>query len=538
MNSIHNKISVFEELPEPVIGTILDQLNKITGSKGIINTADIPVIKRYANSLACTSKTMAAKVTHPEATYLFLESLSAKYGKPCEEFAVILNTVGCRRWLWNYIKVNGDDKAYQVIQDIYELASDALNEARNAGLNFNYTEGCIKWPSPNPFYHQTKQGFVLNIDGAPNFVSTPFGEIIIYGGIDSGFASFYLAEIFIKQLNAVFHNLRLGGGEDNKGENYELAVSLEKDKDTLRKNYQKEMKIITEEELACRKGTQNLIVNSLHGNSASYIIREVKGKKVPDVIWREAGSRRSYELINRIWEMLEAKRKGGDPIAIKINHNGVIKLSKDCNKPIFNNISEVSAWAIELVEKLERQPFFKGEIWLDLPIKLLALNDGNERLIEILNNAVETLLDKGTNRYIHTFGYNRNDDRYLYELNLGCGIEMRIFDDHKTCDLNTLKKAYDQVLENIGHNWMRAAVKDYPDVLHIHTESEEDYVLFIKENWVRRADMLITCLAGPLGLSETIHCHADMNKPLGSIIYLWIKKDCLDKVMAALNITL
>ena len=534
MNSINDKISIFESLPELVIGTILDQLNKITGSKGFINEADIPVIKRYANSLVCTSKTMAAKATHPEATYLFLESLSAKYGKPPEEFAAILNTVGCRRWLWNYIKVIGDDKNYQVIQDIYELASDVLKEAKNAGIHFDYSEGRKGWPSPNPFYYQTKQGFVLKLDWAPNAISTPFGEIKIYGGGSSScFAPLSVAEIFIKRLNGVFEYLSLPRDSYRyQGEMYEIHSS---ETDTIRKIDKNEIKKLNEDQLANKKGTQNLIVNTMCGNLASYNIREVKGKKVPDVIWHDSEkSKRSYELINRIWKMLEDNREGKDPIAIKIKDKEVIKPSKKRERTLFKNISEVSTWAIELVEKLERQPIFKGETWLDVPTKLLVFEDGNEQLVERLNFAAKEFLGKNNGWHINTFGYG-NNNRSLNGKNLGLGIELWIYEGFESCDVNTLKGAYDLVLKSIGQNWVRSELKDYPAILH--TQSEEDYILFVKkDNLVPMEDMLMSCLANPLGLTKSIHCYSDWIGKASSSIYLWIKKDCLDKALAALNI--
>ena len=69
-------------------------------------------------------------------TRIFLKSLSEKYEGSSEHFVALLDTIGARAQLWDYIKKNGDDKTYQVIQEIYELASDVLKEAKDAGLRF------------------------------------------------------------------------------------------------------------------------------------------------------------------------------------------------------------------------------------------------------------------------------------------------------------------------------------------------------------------------------------------------------------------
>lgn len=534
MNPLNKQPTIFETLPARVIGCILDQLNQITGSKGIVNQADIPVAMRFARNLACTSKRMATNVNHPDATNIFLKSLSDKYGEPPEHFAALLNTIGARKWLWNYIKENGDDKAYLVIQDIYKLASDVLKEAKTAGLTFEYSEGCNGWPKPNPYYYQTKQGFVLYNDWAPSHLATPFGQIKIYGGgMSSGNSPLSAVEVFIRRLNAVFEHVAFGGslGSSDKGKTYEITVFS--GSDTIRKISPEEMKQISEEELASKRGTQNLIVNTQCGNGSIYKIRGVKGKEVPDVIWYDSRkSIRSYELINRIWEMLEANRLGKDPIPQQIQHKEAATKS-DIEKPLFTNISEVSQWAIELATKLEQQPIFPGETWIRDETKLLVLERYRDaRVIEILNAAASQFLEKGSEWIIHTFGCG-NNRRSLNGKDLGDGIELWIYENHTPCDFATLKIAYDSVIKSISQNWIKSELKDHPAILH--TKSEEDYVLFIKkENIIHEEDVLIRCLADQLSLSKSISCHSYWKDKSSSIMYLWIRKDSLEKTLEAL----
>jgi hypothetical protein len=537
MTPLNHQTALFELVPVDIIGNILDQLNRVTGSKGIINDADLPVVMRYARSLACTSKTMASNVHHPDVTDLFLESLSHKYGESNEHLAALLNTTGARQWIWNYIKKKGDDKAYQVIQEIYELASDVLKEAKHAGLKFEYSEGRKGWPGPNPLYYQTKQGFALYIDHSPSHLATPFGQITIYGdGVSSGNSLLSITEVFIRRLNAVFqhmvgtNSLGIGGNEQI----YEIAASS--GQDTIRKISEKEIKQISIEELRNKTGTQNLITTKQYGNCTVYTIREVKGKKAPDLIVHDAkNSIRSIELITRIWEMLEANRLGQDPIAKKIEPQQVVSRSESVKNTLFNNISEISQWGIEWVIKLEQQDLFSGKTWITDKTKVLVMKHYNDaRIIEILNSAAKQFLDKGSERSIHSFGYG-NNCRFLNKKDLGHGIELWIREQSIPCDIHILKSAYDSVIKSMGQNWVRSELKNYPAILH--TESEEDYILFVKqEKIVYEEDVFIRFLADPLDLSQSISCYGSWTDKSVSGIYLWIKKSHVEKTLAALNI--
>ena len=502
MTPLHHQTTIFELLPPDIVGYILHQLNQVTGSEGIINQADIPVVMRYARSLVCTSKRMAANINHSHVTHIFLKSLSEKYEGSSEHFAALLDTIGARVQLWNYIKENGDDKTYQVIQEIYELASDVLKEAKSAGLGFEYSEGRRECPMPSPLYSQTKQGFVLYNDGAPSHLATPFGHIIIYGGgISSKNAPLSIAEVFIRRLNAVFECVAWMGDLDRRGQGQFFEIAAPSGSDTIRKISNKEKKQISEEELESRKGTQNLILNSLCGNYGSYKIREVKGKKVPDVIWHDPEkARRSCTLIQGIWEMLRVNRLGQDPIAKKINCEEVVAKSKDV-KILFNNSSEISQWGIEQVAKLEQQPpIFSNKKWMRHIRKVLLLEHYNDPyVIEVLNGTANRFLYKGSEWPIHAFN-SFNDHQSLNREDLGSGIALWVCEKTTLCDLSTLKSAYDSVIESIGQNWVESKLKDYPGILS--TQSEEDYVLFIKKKSFYEEDVLIRGLVKLLGLSR------------------------------------
>jgi hypothetical protein len=530
MNSLNNQITPFERLPCSMIGSILDQLNKETGSKGIRNESDIPVIMKYVCNLACTSKQMAAKVNNLNTIHIFLKSLSDKYEKSCEHFAALLNTPGARKWLWNYIQKNGDDKSYQVIQDIYELASDVLKEAEQIGLTF---ERFVKRESrPSPCVYQTQQGFALHIGSSFHYIATPFGKIEVYEGPLfsksnelSWIFDLSVTEALIKRLNAVFERHT----HNTKCEIFEVESFSG---DALRKINQEEIKKINVEELENRKGTQNLMVTRANrwANLLFYNIRTVKGSSMPDVIYcNSVESMRSYKLIDRIWEMLEMNQLGIDPIKNKKVHEKTIKQPTVTQEPLFKNISEVSQWGLELVNKLMQQSISPESGWHCMVYKRLVLKDYQEALLlEILNIATEEILENDTSWPIYTF--------YSDHIPPFRGIELRLREENKPCDLITLGKAYDLAIKNVSQNWIQSELRYYPDILH--RQSEEEYVLFVKKNNKSgfQEDELVTFLAFGLSLSEFIHCRSDWKKDTSSGTYMWIKKDKLEKVLGSLNI--
>lgn len=305
MNSINTQLSPFETLPLGVIGNVLHQLNQVTGKNSFSNETNIPIIFKYATNLAGVSKRMATNINDQEALYIFLESLSNMFGESkAANFPVNINTKASQDWLWSYIQRNGDAESYRAIQDIYELASNVLIEAKNSGLCFRISDGRKTWPRPNPLFSQTKQGFALDIEIAPEGLWTPFGKITLYSGYlrDDGLS---ISELFIKKLNAEFVNI---GVCKYRNSFYELQSS---ESDIIREIKVSDMKIISEEEVNTKKGTSNFIFDTSPFARSLYKIRGVKGRKLPEIVPYDVGDfMRSSYLIQKIWDMLEANRFG------------------------------------------------------------------------------------------------------------------------------------------------------------------------------------------------------------------------------------
>ncbi len=287
-----------EQLPAGIIGNILHQLNR---QSNVISRAGISAVMRCVRSLACTSKRMNLMVNHSQAVCMFLNSLAEKYRQPPENFAAVLNTKGASKWLWEYIQTNGDAQSYQAIQDIYDLAAEVLNEVQEENLHCNYY---VARKGPDPFIYQTKQGFMLYIDKVPCYIATPFGQIEIYNGQSDGYLPFSISEVFIKKLEATFACNTLG-------KDGECAFEVFTQSNKIRKITKDDIKQISKEELEKKEGAQNVIVYGFQ--FARYNIKEIKRKKVPDVLWDNPGhSKRSYKAIKKIWQMLCSGENFGD----------------------------------------------------------------------------------------------------------------------------------------------------------------------------------------------------------------------------------
>lgn len=534
--SLDHKLSRFESLPNVAFGTVLDQLNRMTGSNGIVNDSDIPVIMKNVFNLACTSKTLYRAVNNSIVTKALLDSLARKYLKTPRYLAAKLDTVGARKWIWDYIHINKFHETYAAIQEIYKLAADVQKEANKANLKFKMSEGRKGWPSPNPFYYQTKTGFLLHASTSPHALSTPFGEIKIYGG---GLAndSLSILEIFIKQLDATFEEMSFGGCRKpaDREQNYKILISDLKSKKLRKLSFKDGIKI-SEAELEKEKDSHNIIFNSYCGNDSVYKIRRVGNQVMPEVTYHAKNSQLEYEFVNTMWEMLEKARLGKNPIAKEIVKKDIRMVSAETSRP--RTFSEITQKAIHLIEELSQQPLFPEKRWISTPSKVLPLkNYSDARCVELLNDASKKFLEKDAHWHIRAFGCG-NDRISLKGKDLGDGLEIWLYDTDKTCSLATLKSAYDSVLSQLGLNWDRANLKDYPNILH--TESEENFILFIKEIMFPGEECLLRFIADEMGLSKYIKVSSYWKNKSGpdrsQLLYIWVKKDKFDEVRKKFNL--
>jgi len=527
-------MSPIEKLPNEVIGKILVNLVQISGSKGIANKADIPFIMKSMRSLACTNTRFYTDLNEPQVVKVFVEALADRYKESPQHFAAELNTSGAREYIWKYIHEKKYDQDYESIQEVHELAASTSKIAKDAGIYFEYTEGREGWPDPNPFYSQTKQGFYLSIDSAPSELFTPFGKVMIFGGGSSqGYATYSVSEFFIKNLDARFECLTGGGFGSNGGELYEIETSTS---NAIRDLTEQEIRPLEEVKLNEKKGTSNLINHTLCGRCSIYKIQKIGDRDLPEPQMQSRDSMLSYGLVNLMWELLEKKRKGEDPLA------KVVKAKKTKTEIIpsqFSCLSSVASWVIDAVRNLDSQPVLKGITFSGCGSKVLVLKDYSEaRFLELINSAASRFLSKEDIWQMSAFGCG-NHRININEKDIGEGIQLFLSEKKNYCSVEDLEKAYKNVFKELRINWQPARLEDYPDILH--TESEEEYFLFVKQKNLKfsQEDALMRILARNIGLSNFIKCNDGFkgDSPKDSKpIYMWIGKDKIDKVVEALEL--
>ncbi|MBP9841691.1 MAG: hypothetical protein KBC64_04630 [Simkaniaceae bacterium] len=528
-----------EHLSSESIGIILSQLNLITGSEGILNEADIPVVMRSAMNLACTSKIMYQHVHSVGANRIFLLSLAAKYKKPPEYFAAELDTEGARRFLWDTIQKNGDKKNYEVIQAIYTLITHVKKEAKEAGLAIALSEEESDCPPPNPFYCKTQNGFFLFNDGGPSYLGTPFGKIALLGvggrfSGCSGYAPFSVSELLIRRLGATFKGLTSSDFEGARCSILAVPPLATEAPDTIRKLSHNQVRPISKAKMERYKESQIVVETSVCGICSIYQINAINGEALPKAAWPEKeGDTHSHGTITKIWELLEIDSSGSDP-CLKPRSRKRARPTCMTETASFSTSAEIIPWAISVVDRLKQQPAFSGTgSLLSQPTKVLVLeNLSFARVVELLHKTSQA---KG---YITTFGlgnYQLDDEDGI---NLGQGIELS--EDPSEIDLATLSTAYSSILSQIGSHWKFAQLKDYPSIRDIR--SEEDYILLMKERpFFREEDTLIQVLASLTGISRFITCSDDWKEEgtpgIQKPRYLWIKKNKFSQVAAVLNLS-
>jgi len=485
--------SGFEQCSRDVVGSILNQINKETGSFGVINDSDIAVVMDCVGRLARTCKSLFLKINSQEVTTALLKSLSNKYGKSCEQFAAELNTSASRQWLWNYIQKNGDAKAYQIIQEIYEIATNIFEVQVKSG----------KWSfgEPTPQFMQTSQGFGLIIHEVPRGLVTPFGEIKIYRHVSGIDDSYLLSKLFISNLKAKFVQFEYPLFKASTKNIYEIDVSLKHN----------EIKKIGMEEVQVKKGSENLIFCSEYGISSLYEIGAVK-EDIPTMLKCSYYQRRSSKLIMCIWVMLEANRKGLDPtqkfrkLIPKIKKLA-LETSKRTN-PLFTNISDASKWVIQLMEKLDHEK------------RLVIKGVGKERLVYFLNRLATSFFE---------------DENQMWQTIVTNGVIRLGNTPIARCDLKTLELVYELVIKGLEKNWIKSNFKDFPDIKN--KQSEENYVLFVNKEISDSDEIdLINVLSDLLCFSDHMYCYCNLFNQGLVYSYLWIKKDKLDEVLKGFNI--
>jgi len=524
--------SRIEELPAETLGHVLKYINIFTGSDGIRNEKDVRVAMKYVGNLALTSKRMYALVNDLIAARTFIESLSHKYGSSPEYFAALWDTPGARRWLWQRVGENGDKESYQIIQSVYEVASQVKKEAQEAGLPFDLAEGRIGWPSPMSTQNQTESGFELYVGNGISHLLTPFGEIKIFGGgITKYYSNFSVAEVMIRRLGATFQGL---SPEREMERIYSYEVDPVSDRaDTIRKitDVDEIRSHVPFQDVERIKGTRTLVINSC--NWSVYHMSCVAGRPIPPPTWHASTEdQRKWTLIQKIWDMLEMERLGEDPTLKKVDVEEVaLKRSrKEAEVAKIQNLPEMAQYAANVMRRLFEQPVLMYPDCL-LASQRLMMDDFYEaKVIEQLSD--ESQGERKTHFIRGFMGKEKGlTNGYFLERTVVSTIPPPPIMDN-------LEQTYLEILLRISAGWQKADLKNYPHILA--KESEEEWDLFIKLVPMHMEALFLSCLASPLGISKSIHCNDtwSMGDPFGAAkpLYLWIRKSEQKRVKNILSL--
>ncbi len=511
-------LSPIERLQYDSLGAILGLASQVTGTKGIITDADIPVIMRDIRSLACTSKAMHKAINDPRVLDIFFTSLANKYQRPPEDFACELDIVGSRKWLWERISRSEHAENYAVIRNIYQIAVEVIGKAKSAGLVSNFT--VLKKTPPDPFTYQTQTGFMLYYDGSFPSIETPFGKLDFYKGEDPS-SPLSLLEIFIKQLDATFAGTSYIGEHDllDPNKNHIVPISDLNDH-RIRKIEDTEGVNVAANDLRREIGNQNLITTRYFAGHSFYKIRKIGTQVMPKVTRPKEMLRSRFKTIPTMWKMFEKNRLGEDPTL----HTKPLSHAKPTAPAVFRTLPDVYEDFFSFVRQLDLQPF-REDGSKSLPIEK---NYSMGFALPALNHAAKQFLDTDTH----------------WDIDYVSGWDLkRTQPENKPYNLELLKLAYTQVLSEIGANWRKSNLKDYPNILQ--PKSEETHQLFIRQPRFEDEYRVINRAAEVLGILLNNYLIASdgwASKPAASLppkprpIYLWIKKDKLELVSSLLNL--
>ena len=197
-----------------------------------------------------------------------------------------------------YILEHDLEEAYLVIQGIYKMVSDIKQEVDSLGLIFMQESAKGKW-SPYPGYFQTKQGFELHVDSGVNHLSTPLGEVQLFGGgTYGGYVKESIAEAFLYRLGCYLDT------SNNKAKKY---ISRPKGYEgKVREIFEADLKDF--KDLNHLEDIQDLVLTYYSGKYSIYKITKLDDKPLPQVIGYESyNDQKPEDILREVWKLLEKK---------------------------------------------------------------------------------------------------------------------------------------------------------------------------------------------------------------------------------------
>ena len=127
------------------------------------------------------------------------------------------------------------------------------------------------------------------------------------------------------------------------------------------------------------------------------------------------------------------------------------------------------------------------------------------RIHEIFSKNARTILGFTQAWHIHSFGVGNYQFYDSHQVQITPGLIMLLYDEGTPCSVETLKNAYDQVLEKLSTGWTWAKPEENSDIFH--KKEPSDFHLFIKHSKLSEEDTIIRFLASKFDLREHVDCN-------------------------------
>lgn len=544
-------------LPQEIIQNVMLQLSTTIGSPEVVNEKDIPVIIKNIVRLSQVNKGFYEILNTEDTTDMLLKALKQRFKISPLDVAAQLKTQGAKKWLKRYIHTSGDYDQYLILQKIYDIAEQVIQEAKVYDVSLR--SGKKGWSSPNPYYHQTRQGFFLTVGSYPDSLWTPWGQIKLFGSGSGSYLGFMaVTQNFLKRFDWQFDTIQ-GLNSQERGLVFRELVHPFTGNEIHNIARENVLTPISRDAIVAKQGKNVLIFADICGYDAIYKLFKVDHALLPDPIMLSKDQYRSYETINVLWKLMEDEYKQSQQTKMDVSEECEEK-SASCTyekekrslpapyevvpATALRTMSQVPDLCVQLIKKLAAQPLFTGKGMITSKGKALPLASWNEcRLCELMTNAANSFFERSQQWHVHTFGCG-NSQLYIYNQCLGDGLQLWLYENDAPVSFEELRKAYERVLHELKQGWVPTTLQENPHILH--KQSEEEWYLFITKNHRFNDATLIATIADAVGLYHQFGSHNkisvgdDWKRQGGERrdVYLWIRKDSLHEFEQAFGFNL
>lgn len=475
-------------------------LSDCIGTQRIKNGADIPVIMRTVGAFAVASKTLYNIINKDIIWDLFLKSMAERFKLRPLYFALNSNFWGCRRWLWNTIEQHG---YRDVFKKIFEISNITREIVREVNVEYKCNIQTVSFSIPSGAYSSK---ICLIWKHFTVYLSTPLGQIVLFQPhnkkVHTSASRICFARL-LNRLDASFEDIRLP-----REPYFVSSVILCKNEEEFGRVGRG--KKISSDEINIMKGSHCLIRGN-KDESLWYTVQDLNFTPHDN----DADAYRIRQHQFQIWEMLKKDERHQIPWEFKIPITDLSN-SQELRSPRFKNIEEIAR---------KYACYFKGIICSGC--NRVGGNADNElKTLYHLHDAAKSYFIDQPKHELFVEEYTSDRETEVPDI-----FTMKIYRDSDSFNYEQIYESYLLILNNLGREWKRVSLKDYPQVKK--RKSEEEYTLFIHNNF--HHNKLLNCVELQQGVKEVL---LHDNKPKNGLgdHFLWIRNDCLKTVCERLGI--